>query len=276
LSPRLAFLCRDHVEIHDALARVGLLSCNDLGALNMDSEAIASRLGLDEDMREPFDKVLVAAKVRYDGAHSEKMTASFDVLNGEGNIIMRKPRGHVHRNGFWHRAVNVWVVSARTSTVLVGRRAPSKEVDAGRWTCVCGRVPSGELSMNAAVARLDSELSIKLQPDAELAMAFTMRCSKAINGGIFAGWRDNVFIDVYVARIEEEIPIARLLVDRQAKEAIKWISLAELQSAFESRDQNYVIPPTEDYCKKLIFYLNAKCHALEWKPWRGGPNVHLR
>merc|ERR1719160_484169 len=74
---------------------------------------------------------------------------------------MSKSRYIVHREGFWHRALNVWVIDLSTGRVLIGQRAASKDIDPCKWTCVSGRVPSGELSMNAAVSQLENEFSIK-------------------------------------------------------------------------------------------------------------------
>merc|ERR1719379_2469250 len=181
---------------------------------------------------------------------------------------MSKPRYIVHREGFWHRALNVWVIDLSTGRVLIGQRAASKDIDPGKWTCVSGRVPSGELSMNAAVDQLDNEFSIKPTqasgitgagaPSAlrEVSLMFSIKCCRDITNGVFAGQRDATWLDVYAACLNEEIPVEKLKLDLRDKQAARYIRLEQLRRAYARRDPEFVIPANEEYIAKLFKYLN--------------------
>jgi len=204
-----------------------------------------------------------------DPERDEKMHCMLDVLNSEGQFIMSKPRYIVHREGFWHRALNVWVIDLSTARVLIGQRAASKDIDPGKWTCVSGRVPSGELSMNAAVDQLENEFSIKPAQASsgvaaqvgtsslrEVSLMFSIKCCRDITNGAFAGQRDATWLDVYAACLNEEIPVEKLKLDLRDKQAARYIRLEQLRRAYARRDPEFVIPANEEYIAKLFKYLN--------------------
>lgn len=261
LSPRLEALCGDNAEIREAILAVNIFTTQDLGAFASDAETASNRLKLTGPTRVAFGNVFAFAKARTEGSDEEKMNKMIDVLNSEGHLIMQRPRCDVHQNGFWHRAVNVWVVCPSTSRVLLGQRAITKDVDPRKWTCVCGRVPSGELSMNAAIDQLHSELSIDVEPDKQITLAFRMKCPRKIEDGVFAGLLDGAWIDVYIARIPDEIAIDKLHLDVRMKQAAKYISKDELQIAFACKDPQFVIPPLEEYGEKLFHNLRKACQG---------------
>mmetsp|Transcript_89200 Transcript_89200/g.260788 ORF Transcript_89200/g.260788 Transcript_89200/m.260788 type:complete len:241 (-) Transcript_89200:14-736(-) len=191
----------------------------------------------------------------------ERMGQMLDVLNGEGELIMKRTRADVHRNGFWHRAVNIWIICPSTTRLLMGQRAAGKDMDPHRWSCAAGRVPSGDLSMNTAISRLAAEYSITAVADRQIGMAFSMRCPRTFTSGLFSGQQDAAWVDVYIATLDEELPLSRLHLDTRAKQAARYVSLAELRRAFEVRDEAYVIPPNDEYCKKLLHYLRKTCES---------------
>eukprot|EP00927_Polykrikos_kofoidii_P050671 TRINITY_DN44565_c0_g1_i1.p1 TRINITY_DN44565_c0_g1~~TRINITY_DN44565_c0_g1_i1.p1 ORF type:complete len:303 (+),score=53.92 TRINITY_DN44565_c0_g1_i1:120-1028(+) len=271
LSPRLAALCENHAEIQKAVVSANLVNSRDLGAFALDGDVAAQRLMLSEESRAPFANIFAITKTRAEGGDEERMGMMLDVLNAEGEIVMQRPRGDVHRHGFWHRAINVWVVCTKTSRVLIGKRAESKDVDPCKWTCVCGRVPKGELSMNAAAERLDTEFSIDVELDRQLSLAFSMKCPKPIPQGIFRDQQDGALIDVYLARLDEEIPVEKMQIDPRHKQLARYISIDELQLLWDCRDPNYVLPPNAEYSKKLFHYLRVACRSPESRPWRENP-----
>lgn len=259
LSPRLEALCAENAEIREALLGLNIFTTQDLGAFASDAETASNRLRLTGPTRIAFGSVFAFAKARAEGSDEEKMNKMIDVLNSEGHLIMQRPRCDVHANGFWHRAVNVWVVCPSTSRLLMGQRAITKDVDPKKWTCVCGRVPSGQLSMETATERLRTEISIEAEPDKQISLVFRLKCPREIRDGVFAGMQDGAWIDVYIACLPEEIPTDKLHLDVRAKQAVKYIDMAELQTAFATQDAQYVIPPLEEYGNRLFHYLKKVC-----------------
>jgi len=245
--------------IRDAIEAAGVFTIQDLCTLGPDAEAAAPSLGLSKHFFEDFSRMFATAKERAAEDDEEKVSQMVDILNAEGDIIMRRARSDVHQNGFWHRAVNVWVVCPSTTRVLLGLRALSKSNDPHRWTCVCGRVPSGEVSMDTAVVRLAAEFQISAVPDQQLFLVFSMKCPRNIDRGVFAGQQDSVLIDVYLAILDEEMPLEALHLDVRSKQAAKYASVAEIARAYEVKDEAYVIPPNEEYINKLVYHLRRTC-----------------
>jgi len=194
-----------------------------------------------------------------DPEKDEKMNKMLDVLDTEGHFIMSKPRSVVHREGFWHRALNVWVVDLSTGNVLIGQRSYTKDIDPGKWTCVTGRVESGQLSMTSALEQLRGELSIKADDalNGQVQLIFSTKCSHEIKNGVFAGQRDATWLDVYAACLYETIPIEQLKLDTKDKLAAKYVSLDTLEQAYLTRDPEFVIPANQEYTRKLFQYLRT-------------------
>mmetsp|Transcript_37975 Transcript_37975/g.80741 ORF Transcript_37975/g.80741 Transcript_37975/m.80741 type:complete len:283 (+) Transcript_37975:71-919(+) len=272
LSPRLGRLVGGNAEIYDALLKAGLCTTQDLGTLGMDVDTAAKRFGLSLPARAVFADIYVIAKAKSDGRDEERMAMELDVLNAEGDIIMTRPRCDVHSQGFWHRVVHVWVVCPSTQRVLLGQRAVSKEIDPHRWTCACGRVPAGELSMTTAVARLATEFSIHVDPGPssseaeEISLIFRMKCPREMETGIFAGQFDGAWVDVYTAILDEEIAVERLHLSVRDKQAAKYVTLQELETAYASSDPNYVMPMNPEYTKRLLHYMKKACNKAQLAP----------
>lgn len=87
-----------------------------------------------------------------------------DVLDDLGNPTGRaKPRGKVHEDGDWHRAIHIWVVREERY-VLLQRRSRSKDLEALKLdVSVGGHVRSGELYVDA-LREADEELGLTLRP----------------------------------------------------------------------------------------------------------------
>lgn len=204
----------------------------------------------------------------------EKMNMMLDVLDSEGHFIMSKPRSVVHKEGFWHRALNVWVVDMSTGNVLIGQRPITKGIDPGKWTCVTGRVESGQLSLTSALEQLFGETSIKMEDSLEgqMQLMFSIKCAHQITNGVFAGQRDATWLDVYAACLQETIPIEQMKLDTKDKQAAKYISIDKLHEAYVEKNPDFVIPSNEEYTRKLFQYLRT---LIDSKPRWGRSNLAL-
>ncbi|XP_061981335.1 nudix hydrolase 3-like isoform X2 [Populus nigra] len=91
-----------------------------------------------------------------------------DVLNKTGQKTgISKPRGEVHRDGDYHRAVHVWIYSESTQELLLQRRADCKDSWPGRWDISsAGHISAGDSSLVSAQRELQEELGISLPKDA--------------------------------------------------------------------------------------------------------------
>jgi len=266
MSPRLGALLADSEQLRQRIQLHSVCTSRDLIALALDAKTAAARLNLKPEELAAFSKVFALAQLQSEGYDEARQMQMLDVLNAQGHLIMTRPRSDVHRQAFWHRAVNVWIVCPTTSRVLLGQRAVSKDSDPHKWTCACCRMGSGELSMSTAITQLAAEFSIKAEPEeqcrggivAGVQLAFMLKTRREITKGIFAGQADCTWVDVYLALLDEEIPVERLHLDVRAKQAACYVTIPELEAAWQQKSDNYVTPPDE-YSNKLLRYIKTAC-----------------
>lgn len=96
------------------------------------------------------------------GALSEEL---FDVVDAQGNPTgQTKARSAVHRDGDWHRAINVWVINP-DHEILFQRRAADKDSYPGLLDVSCGgHIVAGEDSITTAIRELKEELNLDATP----------------------------------------------------------------------------------------------------------------
>nr|KJB16150.1 hypothetical protein B456_002G214900 [Gossypium raimondii] len=75
-----------------------------------------------------------------------------DVLTKIGKKIgVSKPRGDVHRDGDYHKAVHVWNFAERTQELLLQKRADCKDSWPGLWDISsAGHISAGDSSLITA------------------------------------------------------------------------------------------------------------------------------
>lgn len=237
------------------------LKDEDVANLRGHKELVARHFQFDAEDALAFERLssLAQARVRQgDEAAEARSLHPVDVLNAQGQVIMQKPRNVAHRNGMWHRSVNVWLLCPTSARVLIGQRSGQKDRDPFRWTCACGRVLGGQLSMDTAVELAASEFGMEALPEKNISLAFTMKNSQRYSTGLFAGHVDATVLDVYVMTIPREIPVERVLCNAPAKQDLKYISLADLSQAWEGSNSEYVLPPRE-YADRLIDRMRKIC-----------------
>ncbi|CAK0791383.1 unnamed protein product [Prorocentrum cordatum] len=240
LSPRLASLVADNAELQDALLLNKCLTTQELATAGSDAEDAARRLGLSLPGQEAFVSIFAFVREKANIRTDERMKQMLDVVNESGELIMRRPRCEVLSKGFRYRAVNVWALCPKTGRVLIGQRAVAKDMDPDKWTCVCCRVPSGELSMNVAAEQLSQE----------------------ITRGLFSGHVDKTMTDVYVATLDEEVPLQLVHLDVRVMRAAKYVEVADLEKALVEKDSSFVTPPSEEYSRKLIQFMRRMCREV--------------
>merc|ERR1719473_1355581 len=98
---------------------------------------------------------------------------------------------------------------------------------------------------------------------------FSTKCQHVIKAGVFEGQRDATWLDVYVACLEEPIPVEQLKLDTKDKSAVRYISMEALQQAYLSKNPEFVIPQNEEYTHKLFQFLGALTDPnRHWgRPW---------
>jgi len=158
-----------------------------------------------------------------------------DVLTPEGLAAgFAKPKGEVHRDGDWHRAAHVWLVTP-DRRVLLQRRAALKENWPDLWdVSVAGHVAAGESAIDAAVREAHEELGLALHPE-ELTHLGTLRWQAVLNGGAYI---ENEFHEVFLAI--REIDVERFVLNQMEVAAAVLVKPEEIE-------RYDVVPHDEEY-----------------------------
>ncbi|MEG2230261.1 MAG: NUDIX domain-containing protein, partial [Bacilli bacterium] len=120
-----------------------------------------------------------------------------DVLDSSGNIIDKKPRSLVLKEGLLHRTVHVWIIN-NNKEILLQKRNPKKDTFPGLWAIsAAGHVNTKEDSKSAAIRELKEELDIDTK---ELTYLFTIRRNQELGD-----LKINSFDDVYLLKKDIDI-----------------------------------------------------------------------
>lgn len=167
------------------------------------------------------------------------MTEYLDVLSEAGTPTgVTKPKSAVHRDGDWHLAAHVWIVTPG-GRLLLQRRALAKESWPGMWDIsVAGHVSAGERPVEAVLREAREELGLTLSAD-ELTHLGRLRYQAVVNGGAYI---ENEYHEVYLAR--REVDVAALTLDPAEVAEVRLVRPEEV-AGYE------VVPHPEEY--RLLF-----------------------
>ncbi|KAM2079420.1 hypothetical protein ACFX1R_026932 [Malus domestica] len=162
----------------------------------------------------------------------------FDVLTKTGQKTgISKPRGDVHRDGDYHRAVHVWIFAESTQELLIQKRSDCKDLWAGRWDISsAGHISAGDSSLITARRELQEELGIVLPKDAfEMLFVYLEEC--VTNDGKFI---NNEFNDVYLVTTVNPIPLDAFTLQETEVSAVKYISYEDYRNLLAKEDPDCV------------------------------------
>lgn len=94
-------------------------------------------------------------------SYTDNQTEYVDTYTADGTRLSPQQRGYVHRNGIWHRAVNVMIYTSK-GDLLLQQRAESKRVCPLAWDLsVAEHLHVGEDWQSAAHRGLAEELGLR-------------------------------------------------------------------------------------------------------------------
>lgn len=125
-----------------------------------------------------------------------------DVLTPDGAPAgITKTKAEVHRDGDWHRAAHVWIVTP-DGRVLLQRRSLSKENYPRLWDIsAAGHLSAGETAAECALRETFEELGLRIDAR-ELQFIATLRESCVLNDGTYI---DNEIHDVFIVRRDVDV-----------------------------------------------------------------------
>ncbi|CAF2065795.1 unnamed protein product [Brassica napus] len=192
----------------------------------------------------------------------------FDVLTNSGEkteviwtianvYVFPWKQSKVHRDGDYHRAVNVWIFVESTQELVLQRRSDDKDSWPGRWDISsAGHISAGDPSLISAQRELEEELGIKLPKDAfEKLFVFLQEC--VLNDGKFI---NNQFNDVYLVTVLHPIPLEAFTLQKEEVSAVKYIPYEEYRNLLAKKDPGYVPYDLNGY-GKLFHIIRQRCQV---------------
>lgn len=176
-----------------------------------------------------------------------------EVLDENGRFTgLVKPRELVHKTGYWHRTVHVWVVD-KTGRLLLQKRSIKKESFPCRWDIsAAGHIILGDTPNIAALRELNEELGI-VALENELTHLFSCKSSIVLKNGLYI---DNEINEVF--GLNKSVALNKVIFNREEVQEVGFFTVRELKKNIESNNQSFV-PHDEEYLllfKKLKdFYL---------------------
>ncbi|XP_019085169.1 PREDICTED: nudix hydrolase 3 [Camelina sativa] len=183
----------------------------------------------------------------------------FDVLTKSGEKTgVSKPRGAIHRDGDYHRAVHVWIFVESTQELLLQLRADDKDSWPGQWDISsAGHITAGDPSLISAQRELQEELGVKLPKDAfEKIFVYLQEC--VTNGGKFI---NNEFNDVYLVTVLHPIPLEAFTLQVEEVSAVKYIPYEEYRNVLAKEDSAYVPYDVNGEYGKLFDIIRQRCQV---------------
>ncbi|KAH6792225.1 nudix hydrolase-like protein 3 [Perilla frutescens var. hirtella] len=171
-----------------------------------------------------------------------------------------KPRGDIHRDGDYHRAVHTWIFAESTQELLVQLRAECKEYFPGHWDISsAGHISAGDSSLVTARRELHEELGIILPKDAfEFLFVFLEEC--VLNDGKFF---ENEHCDVYLVTTIDPIPLEAFTLQESEVSAVKYLHYEEYRSFLAKGDPQYVPYDVNGQYGQLFEILSKRIRANE-------------
>ena len=144
------------------------------------------------------------------------MNELFDVLDKNGEYINQiETRDDCHKNGLWHKAVVVFIISMDNKKVLLQQRSSNKKLWPNLWDITAGgHVLSGEFGYQTVIRETKEEIGIDINKnDLEFIGCST---SENISGDII----NRHFNEYYI--VHQDIDIKDIVLQEDEVQDIKW------------------------------------------------------
>jgi isopentenyldiphosphate isomerase len=167
-----------------------------------------------------------------------------DVLTADGHPTgVRKTKSEIHRDGDWHRAAHVWIVTPDLRVVLQ-LRSMRKANYPGQWdVSSAGHLSAGESALDAAVRETGEEIGVTIAP-AELTPIGTFREQCVLRGGTYI---DNEIHEVFLVR--RALGESDVTLDPAEVDDVAFVPLEELRRRL--RTDSTLVPHDDEYALLL-------------------------
>ena len=163
-----------------------------------------------------------------------------DILDENGvNTGKTASRADVHKYGYWHKVVHVWIINSKNE-LLLQLRSMEKENHPGEWDIsVGGHIPAGEDDVSSAIRETEEEIGLKITPtDLKFIGSVSQESSKGkkdyINKEV-----DSVFV------VKKDLDISKLKMQKGEVDELRFIPLVKFKEMIVRSDKSLVMHPAE-------------------------------
>jgi isopentenyl-diphosphate Delta-isomerase len=163
-----------------------------------------------------------------------------DVLTADGTPTgLRKTKSEIHRDGDWHRAAHVWIVTP-DRRVILQLRSKRKANYPGLWdVSSAGHVSAGEAVLDAAIRETAEEIGIDISAG-ELTPIGTFPEQSVLCGGTYL---DNEINEVFLVR--KAVGESDVKLQPEEVDAVAFVPIEELWQRIENDPR--LVPHREEY-----------------------------
>ena len=150
------------------------------------------------------------------------MNEFFDVLNEKGEFTGKvESRSECHKQGLWHKAVVVFIISTDNKRVLLQQRSTNKNLWPNLWDITAGgHVLTGEFGYQTVIRETKEEIDIDIsKSDLEF-------IGGTISENISSDIINRHFNEYYI--VHKDIDINDVVLQKEEVQDIKWFDRDEV------------------------------------------------
>lgn len=150
------------------------------------------------------------------------MNEYFDVLNEKGEFTnLVKSREECHKEGLWHKAVVVFIISTDNKRVLLQQRSSNKKLWPNLWDITAGgHVLKGEFGYQTVIRETKEEIGIDIDKKDLEFIGGTI--SENVSGDII----NRHFNEFYI--VHKDVDINDIVLQEDEVQDIKWFDKEEV------------------------------------------------
>lgn len=217
-------------------------------------------------------------------ATTDPQDEHFQVLTPEGDPTgLTRPRGEIHRDGHWHRAVHIWIwglSGASAPYLLYQRRSATKDTWPGRLDVAVGGHVRGFDSIEETLRESEEELGLTIESERlvrigrRFSSTRTAQFSDNEMQDVFA-YRSDWSLDRYRLHPEEVAGITQFVLDDVAalyRHEVDEIAGRERSLSGDEREvlvgESAFVPDPDRYALAVIERVRAIIAGRQFEPFR--------
>ena len=150
------------------------------------------------------------------------MREFFDVLNNSGEYTNQvASRDECHKNGLWHKAVFVFILTTNNEKVLLQQRSANKKLWPNLWDISAGgHVLAGEFGYQSAIRETKEEIGVSINKNELEFIGATI--SENIEGDIINRHFNECFI------VHKDVNLSDITLQKEEVQNVKWFDREEI------------------------------------------------